>query len=50
MATIADASELDLARGVDEDQKRVRRSDRREVGTWFEETATEEGATDGNDS
>lgn len=24
-------------RGVEEDQKRVRRSDRREVGTWFEE-------------
>lgn len=37
-------------RGVDDDQKRVRRSDLRELGTWFEETASEEGTTDGNDS
>jgi hypothetical protein len=40
-------------RGVDEDQKRVRRSDLREVGTWFEEPAREEtvnkeAAPDGN--
>lgn len=37
-------------RGVDEDQKRVRRSDLREVGTWFEESVSEEAAADGNDS
>jgi hypothetical protein len=37
---------IDPPRGVDDDQKRVRRSDRREVGTWFEESAAEE-ATDG---
>jgi hypothetical protein len=30
---------IDPPRGVEEDQKRVRRSDLREVGTWFEETA-----------
>lgn len=34
-------------RGVDDDQKRVRHSDRREVGTWFEESASEEAAADG---
>lgn len=43
---------IDPPRGVDDDQKRVRRSDLREVGTWFEvsaegeESAAEE-ATDG---
>lgn len=31
-------------RGVDDDQKRVRRSDRREVGTWFEPAAPAEPA------
>lgn len=31
-------------RGVEEDQKRVRRSDRREVGTWFEEAAPAESS------
>jgi hypothetical protein len=40
---------IDPPRGVDDDQKRVRRSDLREVGTWFEETATEEAAADGNE-
>ncbi|HEX8336079.1 MAG TPA: hypothetical protein VF621_05075 [Pyrinomonadaceae bacterium] len=39
---------IDPPRGVEEDQKRVRRSGRREVGTWFEETASEEAAADGN--
>lgn len=41
---------IDPPRGVEEDQKRVRRSDRREVGTWFEENASEEGDADGNGS
>lgn len=36
-------------RGVDDDQKRVRRSDLRELGTWFEESASEEGAADGSE-
>ena len=31
-------------RGVDDDQKRVRRSDQREVGTWFEEVAPAESS------
>lgn len=41
---------IDPPRGVDDDQKRVRRSDLREVGTWFEvpaegeESAAEEAA------
>lgn len=39
---------IDPPRGVDEDQKRVRHSDLREVGTWFEEPASEEAAADGN--
>jgi hypothetical protein len=33
---------IDPPRGVDDDQKRVRRSDRRDVGTWFEEAAAAE--------
>jgi hypothetical protein len=40
---------IDPPRGVDDDQKRVRRSDLREVGTWFEEPASEEAAADGNE-
>ena len=36
-------------RGVDDDQKRVRRSDLRDVGTWFELPVSEEVAADGNE-
>lgn len=35
---------IDPPRGVDEDQKRVRRSDLREPGTWFEAPAADEPA------
>lgn len=34
----------DPPRGVEDDQKRVRHSDRREVGTWFEPAAPAEPA------
>jgi hypothetical protein len=39
---------IDPPPGVEADVKRVRRSDLREVGTWFEVTASEEAAADGN--
>ncbi len=35
---------IDPPAGVEEDQKRVRRSDRHEVGTWFEVPAAQEDA------
>jgi hypothetical protein len=37
---------IDPPRGVDEDQKRVRRSDRHDVGTWFELPAEAESAAE----
>ena len=37
---------IDPPRGVEDDVKRVRRSDRREVGTWFDPAAPAEEVTE----